>query len=100
MTDKVTDQELGGLHAALAMVIRHQVEAKADWVTEDGEHQEMFTASPALLAVAAKFLKDNDITCSVDDDSNLGRLDEILSGKQKQGRLSLASVSPIEAAGE
>ena len=97
---KSSDDALGDLHGALAMVIRNQVEAKADWINEDGEHQEMFTASPALLAVAAKFLKDNNITCSIEDDTNLGRLDEILAGKQKQGRLSLASVSPIEAAGE
>lgn len=99
MTD-VTDKELNGLHAALAMVIRTQVEDKACWEDEDGESKETFTASPALLAVAAKFLKDNNISCAVEDDSNLGRLNDLLDKKQKKGRMALASVSPIEAAGE
>jgi len=96
----VTDKELSGLHAALAMVIRTQVEEKACWKDEAGEDKETFTASPALLAVAAKFLKDNNISCSVEDDSNLGRLQDIIDKKQKRGRATLASVSPIEAAGE
>ena len=49
------------------------------------------TATPALLATAARFLKDNDITCDVEQDDNMGSLREALGRKQKKSRLTDAS---------
>ena len=96
MAAKSTQLEL--LHEALAVVIKQQVSATAEWVNEAGEMQKEFTASPALLAVAAKFLKDNDISCSIEDDENLGELAELLANKQKKGRLALVDASPKQEA--
>jgi hypothetical protein len=49
------------------------------------------TATPALLATAARFLKDNDITCDMGQDENMGGLRDALSKKQKKSRLADAS---------
>ena len=95
---KIDDSNLNALHEVLAAVLVEQVEARAQFTDEDGVEHDISTASPAMLAVAAKFLKDNNITCSVEDDTNLGRLDELLSNKTKKGRATLASVSPIDEA--
>ena len=60
---------------------------------EDGQLVEtggddVYSASPALLAVAAKFLKDNQITCDAKLDSNMGKLEDALANKQKHSRLN------------
>jgi hypothetical protein len=49
------------------------------------------TATPALLATAARFLKDNDITCDVEQDENMSGLKDLLSNKQRHSRLKDAS---------
>jgi len=92
--------ELNNLHELLAQVMAIQVGDKATWVNEEGEVVSSYTASPALLAVAAKFLKDNEITCSVEDDANLGELDNLLSKKQKKGRLALVDAAPEHEAAQ
>lgn len=90
---RASESQLGDLHEVLAMVIKEQITQTADFLNEDGELVESYTASPALLAVAAKFLKDNQITVSIEDDANLGEIENILAKKEKKGRLKLASVS-------
>ena len=96
---KVQESEaLNKLHEALAKVLVEQVEGRAEYTDDNGETQSVSTASPAMLAVAAKFLKDNNVTCSVEEDSNLGRLEDILLEKQKKGRAVLAEVTAIDAA--
>jgi len=94
----VSDKKLQGLHEALAEVLATQISATDSYVDEQGELVTMSSATPALLAVAAKFLKDNQITCTVEEDHNLGALEDLLSKKQKKGRLTLANAS--EAAQE
>jgi hypothetical protein len=58
---------------------------------EDGElvgtGTNVRTASPATLAAAIKFLKDNSITSEIDKDENLSNLAAKLAKKQKQSRL-------------
>jgi len=94
---RASETQLGQLHEVLAMVIRSQIEDKVEFVNEEGELIENYTASPALLAVAAKFLKDNQITVAIENDTNLDEIQSILANKSKKGRLALASVPTKEA---
>lgn len=67
-------EALGGLHSLLA-------KALADRVTSP-------KAPAADLAVAARFLKDNGITCTPAADNALGELEKQLEAKRKRAKLS------------
>lgn len=94
---KATESELNTLHAVVARVLKNQLE-KHETVTIDGEEVELDTVSPAMVAQAIKFLKDNSITTTAESDDNLNSLKETLENKQKKGRL--LAVVPKQAAGE
>ena len=95
---KATEEKLSSLHGVVAQVLTDQLSEKITVVDEDtGETKEIYAAQPATLAQAIKFLKDNDITASVEDDANLGDLAEQLRQKQqKRGERKLALVSGEE----
>ena len=59
-----TEGALGELHETLARVLTQAISE------ED--------APAAILAVAAKFLKDNDITCAVDETNAMGQMKSAL----------------------
>ena len=94
---KATESKLAALHQAVAQVLTEQVLHEEEETTFDGEGETVGTgmmiktATPALLATAARFLKDNDITCDVEQDENMGSLREALGRKQKKSRLADAS---------
>lgn len=77
-----TKDDLGILHSALADALLTRVES------ED--------CSSADLAVAAKFLKDNDIIAKVGDDGGVGKLEEALN-KSKRPRHSLTPADMEQA---
>ena len=86
-----SSSELGGLHAALARVLNEMLVPvkKTRTLVAETEDKPAVTEdyleypSPAVLAVAAKFLKDNSIFSGVDEDEELLRLKKTLS---KRGR--------------
>lgn len=92
-----TESALNKLHEKVSEVMYEQVKVKEPKITYDmdGEEvksdEEFFSASPALLAVAAKFLKDNQITCDVSQDENMSNLKDVLEKKQKHSRLGSGS---------
>lgn len=94
---KATESKLAALHNAVATVLTEQVLHEEEETTFDGEGETVMTgvmvktATPALLATAARFLKDNDITCDIEQDENMGSLREALGRKQKKSRLDDAS---------
>lgn len=88
---KSTEQELSALHGAVAQVLRKQIEEEITIINEDGESQTIMNASPATLGVAIKFLKDNNITASIEDDENMSDLDELLKSKREKRSLRLVS---------
>lgn len=96
---KATERKLGALHGAvaevlLAQVTRQEAETSFDSNGELVETGDMiYSASPATLATAIKFLKDNSITCDVEVDTNMNNLKEVLSAKQKHSRLQNAAVA-------
>jgi hypothetical protein len=90
---KATERKLGALHGAVAEVLTHQVlhtEAETIFDSEGNcveTGEEVYSASPATIATAVKFLKDNQITCDVEQDENMNSLKEALAKKQKHSRL-------------
>ena len=98
MTAKTTPVEaLNTLHTVVAKVLVTEL-TKIDMVMINGEEVDISSPSPAMVAQAIKFLKDNNISSTVEDDVNLNELEDILKKKLKHS--SLASVSPIKAAQE
>lgn len=93
---KATETKLSALHGALAEVLHRQVTAVEEETVYDENGVEtktgqlVYTASPATLAIAAKFLKDNDITVDVEVSTNMSGIREELSKKQRQSRLMSA----------
>jgi len=91
---KASESKLASLHGAVALVLTDQVKATEVETTfdDDGNQVEtgetVYSASPALIATAIKFLKDNQITCDIAQDENMGNLKEALRNKTKHSRLS------------
>lgn len=113
-----SDKELSVLHSKVAAVLLKKLDS-ADQATyllskyevrisEDEEGDEDLTipeevynflvkqmdASPALLTVITKFLKDNDITAVVDESKELTDLDRRLQSKQY--RRVVGNVLPLK----
>ena len=76
-----TESSLGDLHTALA-------EALTDLVKDKG-------ASASHLAVAAKFLKDNNITCTPATDNALGALEAEMAKRRKGAKLNAAEKAEL-----
>lgn len=90
---KASEKHLEALHNVVAQVltaqIKHQrAETEFNAEGEEVETGEMvYTASPATIASAIKFLKDNDITCDIENNENMDNLREVLAKKQKRSRM-------------
>lgn len=82
---KAPEKELSELHGVLAQVMKAQLSEQITMTDENGDENVVFTATPALLAQVSKFLKDNNITTSVEEDDNLSALEDMLN-KRKEAR--------------
>lgn len=92
-----TEAALAALHQKIAEVMTDQLSEKLcvnQEAVEEGEEPEfMFTASPALLTVAARFVRENGITADLGDTSDKTsvlqqRLDELSARRGKVVKLS------------
>jgi len=98
---KASEKALSELHGTVAKVLTAQVlqQQSVQELDEDGcpvDTGEMeYIASPALLAAAMKFLKDNDITADKKVDKNMDGLSKALQKKQKHSRLSSGSEAAV-----
>lgn len=105
---KATEKALGSLHGAVAKVLTAQVlhEKEETEFDEDGNEigtgEVVFDASPATIAAAIKFLKDNSITADMETEENMNNLREALAKKQKRSRLAQTDpkVAALKAVGE
>jgi hypothetical protein len=91
-----TDKELSDLHNKVAKVLLQKLDSSDqatlllaefsdDLPEEVVEYLEkQMDASPALLTVITKFLKDNDITAVVDESKELTDLDRRLAEKRQR----------------
>lgn len=95
--NKATDKELGTLHAKLAKAMLDALDASDEAQvllneTDPGDMPDAVIAflekaaasNPALLTAVSKFLKDNDITCSVEDSPELSALEQRLKSKPRK----------------
>lgn len=101
---KSPENELSDLHGNIARVMTEQVLKKEAVCTfdDDGNQvptdEEEYTATPALLAVAAKFLKDNHITADIKTDTNMGNLKAALNKKNKHSQTQARRLATPSAA--
>jgi len=99
---KATESKLASLHGAVAEVLTNQVKRTEPETTFDDEGncvetgEEVYSASPALVATAIKFLKDNAITCDITQDENMGNLRDALANKQRHSRLQSGQTAAKE----
>jgi len=99
---KATEAKLSDLHGAVAQVLTAQVLHQQEETVFDADGEEVgtgnmiHTASPATLAAAIKFLKDNQITCDVEVDTNTQNLREALANKQRHSRLTDAGKAALK----
>jgi len=101
---KATDKLLGELHGRLAksMIAALSASEKAEALLD--EYREVLPdavteflestagTNPALLQAVSRFLKDNDITCVVEENHDMSELEQRLSNKRKR----VGNVIPIE----
>lgn len=104
--DKATEALLGKLHGAVATVLTEQVLAEEEIQELDLEGvpystgEKQFSASPATLATAIKFLKDNQITCDIRIDKNMNNLADALAKKQRHSRLEGGDKAALKVVGD
>ncbi len=102
---KASEDKLALLHGVVAEVLTNQLSIKRELdpelegTGEDGS-EEVYSASPALLAVAMKFLKDNEITCDIKTNDNMSNLQATLSKKQKKFRNEDSKRAALKVVGE
>lgn len=101
-----TEKELSDLHKKVAKVLLNQLESndKAKYLLNEYNAElpeevleylyKQTDASPALLTVVTKFLKDNNITAVVEEDETLSELDKRLAAKKQ--RRTVGNVIPIK----
>lgn len=98
---KASETKLGALHGAIATVLTEQLlmTEEETIINLDGEiegtGEQLYSCSPATIATAIKFLKDNAITCDITVDENMGNLAEALAKKQKHSRLKDATAAAL-----
>ena len=102
---KASEDKLAKLHSMVAEVLTDQLSVKRELDPElegtgaDGS-AEVYSASPALLAAAMKFLKDNDITCDIKTNDNMTKLQDTLSKKQKKFRQTDSKKAALKVVGD
>lgn len=102
--DKATDKELGILHGKVATMMTKALDS-----AEEAEHlldkhladdlpgdiidylEKQKASSPALFTAIAKFLKDNDITCQIEENPQMSELQTRLAHKRK----AVGNIIPI-----
>lgn len=103
---RATEDKLAGLHDTVATVLTEQVAHRSDetMLGENGEiiptGEQYYDASPATIAAAVKFLKDNSITCDIKANRNMTNLKDALDKKQKHSRLGSAKQAALKVVGD
>lgn len=103
---KATDSLLGELHGKVAKSMLDALEASDQaqaLLDEYGEElpndvinylSKSAGNNPALLTAVTKFLKDNSITCVIEDNSDMSELEERLQNKRNKKRIG--NVIPMD----
>jgi len=103
---KATETKLGELHGAVAQVLTQQILVQEEIQELDEEGMPVgtgdmqYSASPATLATAIKFLKDNSITADIKVEKNMSNLADALAKKQRHSRLESGAQAALKVVGE
>lgn len=102
---KATDKLLGELHGRLASSMLSALAASETAAKLLDEYEDECPpavaaflvktrdTNPALLTAVAKFLKDNSITCAIEDNDDMSELDKLL--KEKRDKKRVGNVIPF-----
>jgi hypothetical protein len=96
---KAAESELNDLHAVVAKVLKDRLTEEVTLVDEHGVESRISAATPADINAAIKFLKDNEVTATLDADKNVKSISELLEEKREKreekrsNALRLASVA-------
>lgn len=99
---KATEGQLDDLQGILATVMATQVKYTEPLVTFDASGNEIvsdievYTATPALLGVIEKFLKNNSITSDISTNENTETLQEAMARKTKRSTSRLPTGKKVE----
>lgn len=78
-----TEGKLGDLHDKVADVLIGALDRSEKLATATGEEVFPIEVNPALISVATKFLKDNEITCQAGEGSKTQELQEQLNKRRR-----------------
>lgn|SRR4051812_48607262 len=92
-----SEKALGNLHDAVAQALAKAVEGTTIPGT-DGEADQFFGPSPAMLMAALKMLKDNNITAVADKGSHLANLQEAMAKRREKRRISNVTSEDLDDA--
>ena len=104
---KASDTQLGILHGKLTKTMLDALEASEVAIILLEEYEDQLPSkvidflekhaltNPALLTTVARFLKDNSITCAIEDDNQLSELEQRLTEK-RQRKVSVSNVVTLE----
>lgn len=96
-----TSGTMGALHQKMAVILTRVLEnyeKKLDEETLVDELLVEFEPSPAMMAVIAKFLKDNQIEFEAEEVNELGALEKRLAAKKTE-RPRFATITNLDVAG-
>ena len=96
---KASEAELETLHAAVAKVLKENLQETLTVESEEGSN-EVTMVNTQVLTQAIKFLKDNNITATAEVGDDLHSVAQMLKDKPQRGRAQLRSVAAKEAAQE
>lgn len=100
---KATDKTLGELHGRLAKAMLSALSSSEQASSLLQEYSDelpeavvvflgnLSDANPSLLTAVSKFLKDNSITCAIEDNNEMSELEKRLISKRKR----IGNVIPI-----
>lgn len=105
---KASDSQLGVLHGKLAKTMLDALEASDTAITLLEEYQDELPeavtkflekhalSNPALLTTVARFLKDNSITCAIEDNEEMSDLEKTLKNKRKASVTNVVAMTNEE----
>lgn len=91
------ETKLGQLHDLVADALIQKVKGSVI-LDEDGQEVGKMEPTAADLQAAAKFLKDNQITCAPSDDNRMGELDKALAERNARRVNRRASRQELDGA--
>lgn len=86
------ESELGSLHGLLTRYYNMRLENE---LNEQDKDELAVGLSPAELTAMNNFLKQNSITCAIEESEEMTELQQKLADKRKKGQAKLAAVSSI-----